>query len=303
MTMNNVRRLCVFAHYDRDGMVDDYVYFYLKALLQVCSKIIFVSVSLNNDDDFKSLEGLGIEVVVRGNTGYDFYSYKVGLARQNVSQYDEVVICNDSVYGPFVNLSGTFEEMDKRECDFWGVTDSYQRKYHIQSYFLVFKNNVSSSDVFKCFWEGLEKESLKARVVDKYEIGLSQRLIRFGFKSDCIYKSEKNKSFKNMVNSLFRISRVDIKKQIKNNTVKNTLQKLVTIGNVNPTHKNWKETLSKKKSPFIKVELLRDNPAGVNDKDDIISYINRYYNYPVSLISEHLERMKSSCAPRAGDST
>ena len=35
-------RAAVFVHYDRDDIVDAYVYTYLNALRSVCSKIIFV---------------------------------------------------------------------------------------------------------------------------------------------------------------------------------------------------------------------------------------------------------------------
>ena len=38
-----MNRLCVFAHYDRDGLIEDYVLYYLQALKEVCYDIIFVS--------------------------------------------------------------------------------------------------------------------------------------------------------------------------------------------------------------------------------------------------------------------
>ena len=41
--MNCMKRLCVFAHWDRDNIIDDYVIYYLKALKQVVSTLVFVS--------------------------------------------------------------------------------------------------------------------------------------------------------------------------------------------------------------------------------------------------------------------
>ena len=38
-----MKRVCIFAHYDRDDIVDDYVIYYLKALQKICATIIFVS--------------------------------------------------------------------------------------------------------------------------------------------------------------------------------------------------------------------------------------------------------------------
>ena len=38
-----MNRICIFAHYDKDNIVDDYVIYYLNALKKDFSKIIFVS--------------------------------------------------------------------------------------------------------------------------------------------------------------------------------------------------------------------------------------------------------------------
>ena len=45
-----MKRVVIFAHYDKDNIVDDYVIYYLKALKEVASEIIFVSCNpiLNN---------------------------------------------------------------------------------------------------------------------------------------------------------------------------------------------------------------------------------------------------------------
>ena len=40
-----INRVCVFAHYDYNDIVDDYVYYYLNELLLVVQKLVFVSVS------------------------------------------------------------------------------------------------------------------------------------------------------------------------------------------------------------------------------------------------------------------
>ena len=36
-------RLAVFAHYDHDGIIDDYVVYYLQAFRALCEHLIFVS--------------------------------------------------------------------------------------------------------------------------------------------------------------------------------------------------------------------------------------------------------------------
>ena len=38
-----MKRAVVFAHYDKDNIVDDYVIYYIKALKEIAETIIFVS--------------------------------------------------------------------------------------------------------------------------------------------------------------------------------------------------------------------------------------------------------------------
>ena len=38
-----MNRVCIFAHYDKDNIIDDYVIYYLNALKKDFNKIIFVS--------------------------------------------------------------------------------------------------------------------------------------------------------------------------------------------------------------------------------------------------------------------
>ena len=38
-----MKRLCIFAHYDKDNLIDDYVIYYLRELKKSFNKIIFVS--------------------------------------------------------------------------------------------------------------------------------------------------------------------------------------------------------------------------------------------------------------------
>lgn len=47
----------------------------------------------------------------------------------------ELVFCNDSCYPPLKPFSLVFSEMQKRECDFWGLTKNHEISPHIQSFF------------------------------------------------------------------------------------------------------------------------------------------------------------------------
>ena len=148
MHHEKIKRACVFSHFDKHNNVDEYVYYYLQSLLSVAKKIIFVTVVDISINDINKLEKLGIEVIKRKNVGYDFYSYKIGIDTLNLAQFDELIICNDSVYGPITPIETVFETMAPLKCDFWGITGNSTISYHIQSYFIVYRKDILNSLIF-----------------------------------------------------------------------------------------------------------------------------------------------------------
>ena len=43
MLASSTRRAAVFAHYDKDDIVDDYVYYYLTELQKVCDSVVLLA--------------------------------------------------------------------------------------------------------------------------------------------------------------------------------------------------------------------------------------------------------------------
>lgn len=180
--ISSQKRAIVFAHYDIHNMVDEYVYFYLQALRVYASKIIFVStVHKLSDLELNKLKKYVDDIIIRENIGYDFMSFKMGLESLELSHYDEVVLCNDSVYGPVYPLEKMFEKMSKSTCDMWGVTANEAGGFHLQSYFLVFKCNLIKSNEFISFWKDVTIIEDKQRLIKLYEIGMSQCFLNAGY--------------------------------------------------------------------------------------------------------------------------
>jgi len=283
-----MNRAIVFAHYDKHNLVDDYVYFYLKELRKISNYVVFVTVVKLKRDDINKLNTICDNVILRENVGYDFMSYKVGLENFNYKMYDEVVICNDSVYGPLHSLEKVFINMNEKECDFWGITSSKEISFHLQSYFLVFKKYILQSKVFKSFWDNVQVLDNKRDIIEKYEVGLTQYLISYGFQP-LVYADYKVEFF-NVLKA--KLKGITIYKVIKKLFI--LLKGKYQIQNplaINLTHQYWKELLLYEQNPFIKIELLRDNPMQVkiDDYQDIIKSIS---NYDIKLIDNHLKRIK-----------
>ena len=189
-----MKRLCIFAHWDRDKIIDDYVIYYLKALKEVCETIIFVSDCNLETNEINKLDNIADFVIAQKHGEYDFGSYKRGFlfAKEKNLQFDELLLVNDSCYGPFYPLKHVFEKMNKKKCDFWGITQNsyvikmtskginFCYKPHIQTYFILLKPQTFMT--FEELIQTVKPEKTKEDVVINYEIGLSTLLKNKGFK-------------------------------------------------------------------------------------------------------------------------
>lgn len=285
-------RACVFAHFDKDGKVDAYVYYYLNELVGIVNKLIFVTVSTISEEDNEKLKALGIEVIQRENIGYDFYSYKTGIERLNLNQYDELIICNDSVLGPLYPFKSIFDQMKKKQCDFWGITDSNQIAYHIQSYFLVFNKSIISSMIFNQFWNDVTILNDKFEIIRKYEVGLSQLLIANGYQAE-IFSHFMANNYNSRKRLLLRL----LKKPYKifkflvspSRYIKDIFKK-----NVNSSIKFWDFLLIQNKFPFIKKSLLTDSDEGIDNFNRLKSIFEKKVidtRYPFYIIENFFERI------------
>lgn len=294
-----MKRAAVFAHYDRDNMVDDYVVHYLRSLREVCANLVFVSTSDLPENETSKVDSICDRVVVRENLGYDFMSYKVGLGHLAWDDYDEVVLCNDSVYGPLFQLNESFDKMQRVECDFWGMTESRDRAYHLQSYFLVFREKVLQSSCFKNFWENITTLNNKSEIIDRFEVGLSQSLVKNGFRPGVYVSFSPGtlRLYRALFGSMLRKKIYGTKVRPSATNKKSFIKKIGGLfehrqlgNNLNPTHFFWIDIINNRRMPFIKVELLRDNPMYINIRDFEFE-INKLSDYDISYIKRHLARV------------
>ncbi|HBJ77390.1 MAG TPA: hypothetical protein DDY68_06490 [Porphyromonadaceae bacterium] len=193
-----MKRCAIFAHYDKNGIVQEYVLYYLKELKKVAQKIVFVSDYNLSQEECSKIESITSYILAQRHGEYDFGSYKRGffyaLSNSLLENCDELILCNDSCYGPIYPFEEMFKEMDKRGYDFWGVTlNSSGIEFkggktidvpnmpHIQSYFIVFKSQVFQSNVFANFLKNIHHEENKALIVIHYEIHFTELLEENGF--------------------------------------------------------------------------------------------------------------------------
>ncbi len=222
MFQNNNGRIVIFAHWDKDNLIDDYVIYYLNALKNIANIIIFSSDCDIKDTELKKLENITPYIISKCHGEYDFGSYKRGYVyaqRHNLlKNAEELLICNDSCIGPFHPLEDIFEEMKNNSCDFWGLNYNKYITSHLQSFFLVFKKNVFNSKQFEEFLLNVRIERNKNIVVKKYELNFTEYLLQAGFNySYCFDKPIPHRLYSTIFSEMGNTKYPFIKKSMLNN--------------------------------------------------------------------------------------
>jgi rhamnan synthesis protein F len=208
-----VRRACLFALYDPDGLVDDYVVAYIAEVARHADVFVLADCELP-PGQLERLSPHTAGAWSRRHGTHDFGSWSL-LAGELVGwpaleAYDEVLLANDSCW-LLRPLDEVFAAMDRRACDFWGLQLTARRfepepsqpqsvpleevkrswlprsvyRYpefvHVGSYFLALRRPVLDDPGFRRRLEAVVEQQDHGLMVQKYEYGTTQYLIGQGF--------------------------------------------------------------------------------------------------------------------------
>ncbi len=262
--MKNVtpdRRSAVFAHYDQDGIIDEYVLYFLRALRPLCGRLVFVSDCDLVPGEADKLGPLADAVIAGRHGEYDFGSYKRGFAyaRENgwLDSSDELLFTNDSCYGPLFPLEDVFEHMAPTTTDAWSMT---YRLYglggqvvdpHMQSYFMVMRPSLFRAAGFAEWIEAVVAVPHKDDVVITYEVGFSRWLTGAGY-TYSYYADDR--------------AEMPARYQV-----------------------YWTSSLGFSIGPLLKIRWFQNTLM-----EKFIKNVGKYTDYPVPLIRKHRGRIKAS---------
>lgn len=168
--LNRARRVCFFAHYDVDDAVDDYVLHYLRSLGAAGFIVVVATTSRLNAVERGKLDGLAVDVLLRENRGLDFGGWADCLARYPDIAPDLLLLCNDSVYGPFWDLGAFVDDLTARPADAYGALLSVGESPHLQSWFLLLRPAAYRSAPFaELFGAPVPAHLSKPEIIDRYE--------------------------------------------------------------------------------------------------------------------------------------
>lgn len=288
-------RLVVLASYDPDGDVAPHLRHHIEAWQGECRRLIVVTTSQLTDEARIWLSA-HVELVERENYGYDFYSYRTGLlAAGDLTEYDEVVICNDTFVGPLCPYAQVFAAMDGVPVDFWGLTSSRRIQPHAQSFFVVFRAWVAGSKAFGDFWRDMAPVSDRRHVIRSYEIGLSQRLMQAGFTMGSYFtESPRERRVARARVAWWTLHRPD-------GRTGGFRRLLARMGEAwNPTYALADTALHGDRLPVVKLDVLRFDPYGL-DASGLLRRSERVYPKSFEGVAALLRRTAAHYPTRAGE--
>lgn len=207
----NAKRCAVFVFYDSDGIVDDYNYYFLEELQKEVTRLIIICNGEIQPEGLERFRSMTPEVIVRPNEGFDITAYKVGLEHityEGLQEYDEVMVLNSTNFGPFYPFSEMFRQMDKKDVDFWGITNFHEVPFdpfgtisygyipkHIQSYFMVFRRDFCATKDFVDYWKKLPKITSYYEAIGYHEAIFTKTFADKGYQWDVYVNSDDLEGF------------------------------------------------------------------------------------------------------------
>lgn len=217
-----MKRIAIYVHYEKKGRFLNFEKFFVSELLKDFSKVIVVA---NGEIDETDLTGFdSVEIVRRENKGFDFGAWKDVITERyerEIKNYEQLLITNNSIYGPVGTFSEMISEMDKRNCDFWGINrhpakdcciikgDDATRCYeHLQSYWIVFKSRLLRSNDFISYWRNLPELDTFIKAVGYGEVRLTHHFEQLGYSSGSFADFQKYSSLSDLNPCFFTYEQV-----------------------------------------------------------------------------------------------
>lgn len=234
--------------------------------------VVFMSTASEiNAESLSRIKSMCWLILQRRNIGLDIGGWPCAVrqivrrGRLPLEAYSQIVLANDSVFGPLRPLDDIFRLMGARALDMWGITESQERARHVQSYFLVFQGRGVSflADWLRRYRVVADREEL----ISRYEVGLSLEARRAGLQSEALISSD----------------------MLSATTPCEAPQLGLAKSGINPVHAYWRRTLELG-APFIKRDLVVRSESGTGEHLPWRDAIGELMpSYPLSLIEKYLE--------------
>ena len=265
-----MKRIGIFILFDKDGVVDGYKWYLLDSLQTVLSDLIIVINGVIQEEALLRLSRYSFRIFIRKNSGYDAGAYKDVLTNQFEriawKEWDEILLMNDTFYGPFFPWMDVFSEMEEKEADFWGLSshaggklwDGSEAGEHVQAYFLAIKKTMFASPYWERFWKNFQYPQSYLEAVKRFEMHFTEFLVNSGFSFITWLDEKGGKSYRQ--------------------------------GNRNPYLDFSYDIVRNCRFPVAKYRAF--SVINYRNSKRLLDYIGQKTNYDKNMIIKHMERME-----------
>lgn len=263
-----MKRICIYVIYDKQKKVNAYIEPVLKELKKYTTDIVVICNFNEIVSGEEYVKPYAKEIYCRDNIGLDAGAYKDAIINlitwERALLYDELLLTNDTYFAPIYPFDDMFRLMQKKKCDFWGITRRPEGNVegigkidaHIQSYFLCFKYDAFHSDCFKTYWENYIYTNDKESTIVGFELGLNKYLSANGYLGDSYMDNSERLS--------------------------------VCVENINPYSRFAYELIKEAKIPIIKKTNFYCKNRWLLNTFEAMDYIEKSTDYDVSLINNYV---------------
>lgn len=255
-------RVCFFAHYHPHGIVAPHVLAYLAALQKEGFSTVVLSTADLSESEKEKFTPFCAAVIMRANSGLDFGGWIEAFARFSPLEAEFLLLANDSVYAPIGDFPTFFAKLTSVDADFYGAVESLEHQRHLQSWFVLLRPDAYRSDAFRrLMLTPIPADMPKHQIITDYEIGLTVKLNKAGLRHHAFYSPRRSG-------------------WLARNRPFNACQMI------------WRQ-LVEDGLPFIKVDLLRDNPVRAPDIEQWREVVSAHAPSMVPLIADDIERRRT----------
>lgn len=283
-----VKDVAILCGFEPDGKVRAYHRYYAQKLKQAGFFVIHVNTSAGHWLDGEVNEKADV-YLRKQNFGYDFGSWLavISLLLPQIGKLKRLLLCNDSLFAPLFDIKNVLKAQTAQKADFFGLADSFEHTYHIQSYFLVLSGKALNSEVFDQFASQYEITSDKQRIVETGEFGITRVFSDAGVKTGSLVKFDevRSKWLQNAHSYYKDIQHLDLKGG-RVQRFEEIHEHVLSGRPLNQTHFFWRTLFEDFQFPVLKRDLIYKNNVNIPDWFMIPSVLSRTSKYPL----EHLHQ-------------
>ncbi len=287
--------VAMYVHYSTTGQVSAMVRRQLEFLNQLGFAVVFISMAADiPNDDWQAVRGLCALAVQRENFGRDFGAWHAVIpeVRRRWPHLRELMLANDSVLGPIYPLAPMIEAMRAAGDGLFGLTESLQGGAHLQSYLLLARGSGAVDDL-SLFLGQLYVSHSKWLLVQLGEIRLARWMRRRGHRVAAVF------GYDRLVRAAVadpaerrRLMRSHRKLRHLDRLPPPQAEALLHQWPLNPTQHLWHVLASDFGDPFVKTELVLNNPGSLPDVESWPAVVPRAAPCPLPMLQAHLETMR-----------